>query len=249
MKLRHRSWSLPKNGLAVSENEDAHGCSMKLGRFAVADGASEGWHSQAWAQHLVARFLEQSPEPASYPKWLQQARETFSDSTEAEPTALSWYAATKQEEGAFATFVGLSLAQSSTGKIRWKGCAVGDACLFHLREGKAITLFPLQNAAEFDNQPTLIGSNDSTVTIEPDWNAGFAEAGDSLLLASDAVAAWLFTQLEQNQDLRPIVDELMASRGCENFTRVIRSLQSSQRLRNDDATLSIIQLNHTSRPE
>ena len=249
MNPHHRSWSLPKPGLADSENEDAHGAAAELGRFAVADGASEGWRSQPWAKELVAAFMLEPPEPGTYSDWLIQVRKRFQGTTQSEVTPLSWYAATKQEEGAFATFVGLSLAQTSTGRIRWKGCAVGDACLLHLRNGQAITRFPLQSAAEFDNQPALIGSNNSATFLEPAWHAGLAEPGDWLLLASDALAAYLYLLLEQEQNLRPIVEELMASSGCGTFDRMIRSSQSQQLMRNDDATLIVIHLDPASRPE
>src|SRR5205085_1984676 len=101
--LAHVAVSVPKAGHRPDENEDAHAAAG--GRFAVADGASEGWASGPWARALAAAYAAAAPDPDTFPGWLAAARATF----EPPPTASSWYAEAKRAQGAFATLLGVTV--------------------------------------------------------------------------------------------------------------------------------------------
>ena len=66
--------SVPKAGNLPEENEDAVATDAARLRFAVADGATEGWQSGAWAAHLAAAFVRRPSGPADFPDWLAAAR-------------------------------------------------------------------------------------------------------------------------------------------------------------------------------
>lgn len=151
--------SRPKTGHRADENEDAVGANSTAGRFVVADGASEGWASGAWAKHLVGCYAHTPPEPATFADWLADARRTRT-----EPPAAAdqpWYAQAKQAEGAFATLVGVEVRPAKSGSgLRWKAVAVGDSCLLHVRHGAVVESFPLTRPEQFDTTPPLIPSSD-----------------------------------------------------------------------------------------
>src|SRR5262245_46646288 len=109
-RLSRRDWlfaTLPKAGHRPEENEDAIAAAPEKYRFAIADGATEGWESAAWSAHLARAFVRRSPTPADFPEWLGETRRAWRPRTSAGPVA--WYAAEKSEQGSFATLVGLEV--------------------------------------------------------------------------------------------------------------------------------------------
>src|SRR2546430_15397163 len=55
--LTVQSILLPKSGLRPSECEDAIGIRRDLGRFCIADGATEGFDSRRWARLLTKHWV------------------------------------------------------------------------------------------------------------------------------------------------------------------------------------------------
>jgi hypothetical protein len=145
--------SVAKRGNQPGENEDATAAAPDELRFAVCDGATEGWESGPWAARLAAAFVARPPEPADFPGWLASARDWAPDALEG---TQPWYVAEKREQGSFATLLGLELRRSQNGEgWSWRAVAVGDSCLFHLRGTELAQAFPLESAAAFGNRPAL----------------------------------------------------------------------------------------------
>jgi hypothetical protein len=235
--LTWQVFTAPKAGHRPDENEDAAAGSTDTGRFAVADGASEGWQSGPWAAHLAAAFVADPPEPGTFPAWLAAARRSFPAGTSPAAGSLSWYAEAKRAQGAFATLLGLTLRplQKEPG-LGWKGCAVGDACGFQVRGGVLVAAFPLDSAAAFGSSPPLVGS--AGAVPEPAWVAGRAEPGDVFYLATDAAAEWLLRRAEAGGDPAAEWEKVFADRSPSRaFGRWVDSTRSTRLLRNDDATL------------
>lgn len=232
--------SRPKSGHRADENEDAVGANPPAGRFVAADGAGEGWASGAWAKHLVGRYARTPPEPATFAGWLADARCTWTEP----PVAADqpWYAQAKQAEGAFATLVGVEVrpAKSGTG-LRWKAVAVGDSCLLHVRGGAVVESFPLTRPDQFDITPALIPSSANRPAPDPDWLAGTLAAADTLLLATDAVAAALLATPDAVAAVgRRVVPQLAdASTGRQAVVDFLTTLRLP---RDDDATLLVLHL-------
>src|SRR5947209_15123046 len=136
-----------KGGNAEGEYEDAFhppGNGRMVGaelRFAIADGASEGMLSGAWARILVelhGRFewtyssLEQFLERA-YQDWRSFKSEYLRDRKERNHP-VHWYEEPGLPAGAFSTLLGLTLTGSSNDQAgQWTDVAIADRCLFQVR--------------------------------------------------------------------------------------------------------------------
>jgi len=234
--------TLPKPGYADHENEDAVGGNAATLRFAVADGATEGWKSGEWARHLVASYIKKPPMPANFPEWVEGVRKEWPERTATATADEPWFAQAKREEGAFATFAGFELMPGKErGSWRWKALAVGDSCLFRFREGKLVDSFPLNTVEQFGTRPQLLASSPSVPLAEPEWLAGKAEAGDLLALATDAVAAGILLIASKNDTL--LVPELAGFNDATRRNRALLAfLQQLPTLREDDLSLLAVYL-------
>jgi len=237
------SATIPKTGNRPEENEDAIAVAPDGLRFAVADGASEGWESGPWAGRLAGAFVRRPPTPADFPVWLAEARRNWAPS--AAPAAdAPWYASVKREQGSFATLAGLELRRPRrAGGWAWRAVAVGDSCLIHIRGTEVETAFPLAAPKAFGNRPALVPSSADAGCPDPEWLAGRAEAGDLLLLATDAAAARLLDPPARGPALGAVRASLRA-RAAEPLVDWFRELQTTA---NDD--VSVIAIRLTDRPE
>lgn len=227
----------PKKGNRAEENEDAARASNDGLRFVVCDGASEGWESRPWAARLAAAFLARPPEPADFAKWLGAVRKGWKPPEPDGP--VPWYASVKQEQGSFATLMGLELRVSQKPKgWAWRAVAVGDSCLFHVRGGDLLAAFPIDAPGGFGNRPRLIPSAGATECPEPEWLAGRAEPGDLFLLATDAVAARLLDSDARVFGLTA-AEEALAARSADPVLNWFKGVQDAH---NDDVSLITVRL-------
>jgi len=240
-ELSSRDWisaTLPKAGHRQDENEDAIAAAPEWNRFAVADGATEGWESGAWSAHLAQSFIRRAPTPADFADWLAGARRAWRPRTTTTPAA--WYAVEKQEQGSFSTLIGLELRPPPRefGSWGWKAMAVGDSCLIHLRAERIETAFPLSRPEEFGDRPALVPSSSTHACPDPAWLAGRAERGDLLVLASDAAAGRLLDPAASGASLQAI----RAALETKETTPLLDWLHSVQESVNDDASVAVIRV-------
>src|SRR5688572_24662605 len=120
----------PKRDSTRDECEDAGAMAPEAGRFAVADGAAESAHAGLWACLLANAFVQGADDGPG-----------------------PWFLEGRDERGAFATFLGLKIDGG-----HWHALAVGDACLFVVRDGRHHLSFPIEHSSQFGNTPLLIGS-------------------------------------------------------------------------------------------
>lgn len=229
----------PKDGHTPAENEDAVGANPAARRFAVSDGATEGWQSGAWAKHLVACYARRPPEPATFADWVAAARRTWAEPAGA-ASGEPWYAQAKREEGAFGTLLGVELRPAAAGGVRWRAVAVGDSCLFHLRGGVLLQAFPLESVEQFGSRPALLSCRASAPTPDPDWLAGTAAPGDTFALATDAVAAGLLGDPTRLAAV-PALATKPRPAAVDFLTRLPRD-------RNDDLSLLVLTVPHPEAP-
>src|SRR5260370_34595770 len=139
---------------------------------------------------LVRGFVQVT---GSWSNWLPAARKRWR--TQIEGRELPWYAESKFQEGAFDSLLGVAFE-----KDRWQAEAMGDSCLFQVRGQECRVCFPLQQSSELGNRPHLLGSRARGTTqlrskrqnLQGDW-----QPGDVLYFATDALAHWFLTRLEQ----------------------------------------------------
>ncbi len=234
--------TVPKRGNRADENEDATAAAPDGLRFAVADGATEGWESGPWAARLVAAYIENPPNPAGFPDWLAAAR-TWAPP--AVPGPVPWYVEEKREQGSFATLAGLELRRPRRGAgWAWRAVAVGDSCLLHVRGEELVLAVPLASAGEFGNRPALVPSSAAVRCPEPGWFAGRARPGDLLLLATDAAAARLLDPLALIVALA-VVRTALADHDPTPLADWCRAVQDTT---NDDVSVLAILLPHAAEP-
>ena len=254
MALRppRRFW-LPKEGNNSEEYEDASqvvypqrlGASgRRTARAAVSDGASESAFAREWANVLVDAFVSRPPNQCGLTKdslcdWLASAQEEWRVGIPWD--RIPWHGEAKARAGAFATLVGLTVATraGNSRRLTWQAIAVGDSCLFVVRDDLLWLSFPLEDAAQFDNSPDLVCSNpDNTEDLWENVHRSDGEcvAGDSFILASDALACWLLGRIAEGEKPWKTLLALDAS----EWAVWVEEQRRSGLMRNDDTTLVII---------
>jgi hypothetical protein len=239
MKVRTKTYWLPKRGNSSDEYEDAawpvDPVEVETEEFkcAVADGATEASFSRQWAQLLVKGFEEDAEITKLAESWLSEIKEM----------ELPWYAQEKAESGAFATFSGLKLTNSSTTGGTYWAKVLGDSSIFHMRADKLVDSFPMKNYESFNNSPALLCSNlsshedvESMFTIQE----GKWENGDRFLLVTDAIAAWTFKREDEHGDGFKTLLAINSQDELDALCREAREEHDEQgrpNMRNDDVTL------------
>lgn len=235
---------------------------------AVSDGASESLLAGAWARQLVQGAVASMAAAAEEPEAGQDglsgafvedllARtvdqwDGYISDYQAERAArgrpIAWYEQPGLDKGAFATLTGVHMRATpavpdAPGAVRawsWRAFALGDSCLFHLRDGRLITSFPVTDSHGFGITPQLLGSRNrdaALIAARVSTAAGELLAGDELLLATDALAAWLLSHPEIDSGGAGKQLGNLADLDHELFTEWVQNERDKSRMRNDDVAL------------
>ena len=234
-----KAFCCPKSGNTREEYEDAWAhrrTRSPVGiRVAVADGATESSYAKLWAALVAESYVRSELAGAEFLAGLQPARRLWRRRLAGRP--LPWFASEKAEQGAFAALLGVEIDAQTN---RWTALAVGDCCLIHIDDvGKGmrvVEMFPLQKSSQFTTSPYLIGSKSDSESLK-DWirtSQGSLRDGDMLLLATDAMAAWL---LKRHEDGRPLWKWLYRKLGTPESFAAMVAYGRKNGLRNDDFTL------------
>lgn len=253
--IAHEFW-LQKQGNRPQECEDAFAIAGKCrstyfrAHYAIADGATTSSFSREWAQLLVDGYLSERPDGPDQlsglvttlqPRWV----------ADVDSRQLPWYAQVNAQRGAFATFLGLSLhgrrriAGSSLPEGRWNALAIGDCCLFHVRDAELVCSFPIDSAAEFGNRPALVPSRP-----RPGWcraldvleRSGTWRTGDRFYLATDALAQWFLQEYETGRSPWETIDQNLCDDGLHTFRCLVNGWRDAGIIRNDDIVLVVIEV-------
>lgn len=234
--VAHRILTVPKAGPdpASEDAADARVDEWPV-RAAVADGATESAFSGLWARTLVDQLLGRSRATAeAFAAAVDAGRAEWAAAVADRLDDRPWYVRAKAEQGAFATALGVTLHEDGA----WAGVAVGDCCLFHLREGRPIATWPYEDPDAFTHRPSLVSSRPDRSGPVPKATRGDWAAGDVLLLATDAVAAWLL-----RRGAGSVLDA-----DPSTFGRAVRRARDEGTLRNDDATLLVLTIDPPAHP-
>jgi hypothetical protein len=233
---------VPKIGYRPEECEDACAADPRLGRFAIADGATEGGQSGPWAHMLVEEFLRRD-DPFDWIGWLPGLQERWCSQVQTDPEAPTrpWFQDVQLAIGAFSTFLGLVVDPS-----RWVAQAVGDSCLFQLREHRLLERFPMNCAAQFTTTPSLLGSRPRPPVPDApglaiETRQGSWQAGDRFWLMTDALAEWFLRQADQDRAPWEVLERFL-DQPESDFLDWVGQQRAEGQLRNDDVTLVGVQL-------
>jgi len=216
--------------------------------LAVADGATESLFASIWAKMLTKSFVEK---PFFIRRTLQRRTNDLSNEWQRYIQSLGplpWYAEEKTHLGAFATILGVRFKskRNSQHSGSWSAIALGDTCLFQIRNNELICSFPISSADKFGRFPHLLSSNLSYNLVVWDkvrFKKSEWRTGDLFILATDALAYWFLSQNEQNK--KPWNDILNLTRNLspsESFKSWVNDLRKSSQLKNDDVTILLLRL-------
>ncbi len=256
---RARFFSVVKGNDIPVASDDACVISDDETYFALCDGASGSSLPRPWATLLGQQWLKQpfqEIDEATLSFWLQEPRESWHRwvqetwkrtidernlLTGDKPMSAEVFRRTLQT-GASATFLGLILNREN---LTWYAVAIGDTCLFLFRRDRSggwrpRLSFPLENSARFSDRPPLLPSNGNNVAaLAPYFRSikGDCRPGDVLMMATDALAQWLLSQLEQQQPDWSILPSLTDPR---RFAELVDKERQSSHMVDDDTTLVVI---------
>lgn len=248
-----QNFTVRKNGNAEDENDDASSVGARL--FAIADGATETSFSDRWAQSLVDKFIVEPPFPfasstCEFARWLEPLQQEWQAGIDWQH--LPWFAESKARAGAFATFLGMEFVEDkpleqsegtdapetqASAKLKWRAMAVGDSCLFLVRDNQLVRSFPLTRAEQFNSRPVLVSSNPAN--NDSVWEKVFpdedeTQADDLFFLATDALSHWFLAEYEAE---RKPWETLFALKTNDEFESLVAQLRDDNLMRNDDTTL------------
>ncbi|HEY7262849.1 MAG TPA: hypothetical protein VH589_15355 [Trebonia sp.] len=167
---------------------------------------------------------------------------------------LRWYERIGIGNGAFATVLAFHLwveteyrhdteASHSCGAApesciigRWTCAALGDTCLFRVRNGDLDVSFPVAHSVDFDRSPALLGSLDTrrqAVADNVQLIEGTVAQGDDFFVCTDALACWFLARTEQGEAPWETLRDLDDVR----FAEWINEAREAREMRNDDVTL------------
>jgi hypothetical protein len=219
---------------ASEPSEDAYAVDVDAARFALADGASSAWRAGDWAAQLVAAWVAKPPSRArggdqgSLVRWLEQVRVPFTGA--ATPGERTWFAEAAAERGAHAAFLGVTLTGLAGKRARWRATAVGDVCLLHVRDDRLVRSLPLDDPSAFGSHPDLLSSLPGGPVPMAMVAEGPLQTDDMLVLASDALAAFL---LRLDPEVWPAVQRLDTA----GFEQLVAEGIACRLFEPDDATL------------
>jgi hypothetical protein len=140
---------------------------------------------------------------------------------------LPWHAEEKVLEGSFATLLGVTVSEG-----HWCAIAVGDTCLFHVRDGAMLSSFPYTASAEFSARPVLVCTAAWAAQSMADaihLAEGELRTGDVIVMATDGLAQWLLRSVESDRQPWHVFDE-----GKDALQSLVDEERASRRMRNDD---------------
>ena len=251
MQFESRVFTLAKDAEHPEENQDV--CRIDAGRAgaAIADGVASAIFSRLWAEILTEAVVADPPDPndqTALAQWLAERRAAWE--AQIDVTRLAWFQKPKLREGAFSTLLWVRLPSTASAEeedsqapktCRLRGFAVGDSCLFWVREGDVLCTFPVQAAEELEADPVVLGS----VDLNRDGLLAFSSldeecrAGDLLVLSTDAVAEWVLKRLESGDPPRWDAYWEMTEPA---WREEVAGLRRERHMRHDDATLVLLRV-------
>jgi len=249
------SW-LPKEGNTLLEYEDAFypkltgSYEKEQVTVAVSDGASESMLSGKWAEFLVRLSCKKGSCIVNFDVFINRScrgwklwLKSYIKTRKRNFKPILWYEEPGLIAGAFASLLCLNLHNENDHNSNWDAIALGDSCLFQVRDNELITSFPIANSSQFDSRPYLLSSNPTNnthVSKHVKRLSGQWQKNDSFFLMTDALAAWFLKQVEDGET--PWISILDS--GTTNYVQplgeLVKYLRERGAIRNDD--VSVIRL-------
>lgn len=260
------TFSVSKRGCPMEECEDAswvgpdglgfgelEGQSL---RVVVADGASESLLANRWAKRLSSTFgFASSPTRtrrsfvATYRvavnEWTREVA-NYAAEREARGAPIQWFEEPGLEKGAHSTIIAVEFIDGrDEASPSWRAVAVGDSCLFQVRNDRLHASFPTQDPDAFSYQPALLssrGADDSIVSQYVALQSGTWQHDDSFYIVTDALAAWFLRSAQAGGRPWAPLRDLNTSDFDFDFEAWVNTQRDEGRMHDDDTTLVRVDL-------
>jgi hypothetical protein len=249
MRLESRSFYVAKDVDTPQFYEDAFHVDERKRMAAIADGVASAIFSGLWARVLTQAVVAEPPnleDQAAFQSWLADRRTEWREQIDLSKIPL-WRLGDKMALGGMSTLLWVLAAPADgepdlePGAHRFQSFAIGDCCLFHVRQGQTIRSFPMTASADFDLSPGMIGSVDRKQDHLLAFSAieDYLLPGDTLVLCTDALACWSLAQSEAGS---PVDWESYWTMTDEDWQNEIAAIRAARQIRFDDTTLLLLRL-------
>ncbi len=223
---------------------------LASGLFAVADGAGTTTFPSLWADVLVKHFLRvplMSDNPFEVEWWVRLAQERY---TAARPRLESLSSDAREKEstqGSESTLATIRIARVDAASASAGLLVFGDSCVLIGRAATGqVETFPLEKAADFDRHPICLPSNPEVFQRKfhrcKQQNAE-VQAGDVLLLATDAVSRWIIGKGNgQYKTIWESFHEVIQRTPGADWQTFIEEQRRTRAMADDDSTALVIEL-------
>jgi hypothetical protein len=239
--LEHRALWVQKGGNEPADWQDAYVVDAERGRAAVSDGAGSGIFSRLWADLLTRRLLDDDPAPTdadALARWLDVCRQHWHEAINL-PALRHTQRHRVRTVGTGATILALRV-QAVAGdaeRFAWSAWAVGDSCLFWVRDNRLRATFPAIGSEDFGPSTTLFQTLTDRPPVTPLLADKLGKMGDLFLLATDAVSQMLLHRTEEGAE-----PDWEAFWQCEEtaWRQAITGLRGAGQIEDDDCTLLLV---------
>jgi len=252
-------FQVPKDGSAAESCEDYASVNPAPGpdgdfdtrrlRAAIADGASEAMLSRLWARQLVESYLTMpiagrlsTSIGTAVSQWdtiVQQ--HTAARHEEGRP--ILWYEEPGLAKGSYATILAVRFIDRSPPEERcgiFDAWAMGDSCLFQVRDENVECAFPIFKSSDFSSGPMLVPSRPQYPALIAKhlrhWRGAWRQ-GDEFYLMTDALACWFLLEIESGNSPWTVLRDLGTEAVPDGFNDWVAKRRQARSLCNDDTTL------------
>ena len=246
--FQSKTFWLAKDAAQAEQYQDAFALDAKRGVAAIADGVSSSLFSAPWAKILTEAVVSSPPDvhdASSLFPWLAAQRTKWNETVDT--ANLAWHQKAKMQQGAQSTLLWARVLppderdRQCPDSPRLQCFAIGDCLLLHARGSQMLRAFPIESSAAFDENPQVLASIESKQDQSLAFHRlyDYCQAGDLLILCTDAIGAWAIKQLEDGATMlwRDFWDMEPA-----DWTAWIARLREEGRMRYDDATMVLLRI-------
>lgn len=244
--IKIKSFLGPKGGVDYHDGEDRFAMNVELGRFAVADGVSQSFLPNLWAEILCEAFVKSqvkadknwieeyavSQMASDCHYWGQQSEAFLSNGTEDE----NFWLQLKRDKYHYAgsTLVGIVFADKL---LHYN--VLGDSCLFLYNKGTGkLNSYSTVNEQEgFTNHPDFLWSAGNVVGKSKYGQLPLAPG--YVLLATDKISEWIIKRYAQDSHL---IERLWSLDSHEAFMSLVEESRSDNSMDDDDVALMIFRI-------